>query len=321
MNAVRRAEGLLPAIGVVALIELAAQAPRPEGEIARIVAARGAGAANRAVNSLRLLHEMGLVETGPLGVALTVSGHAIGDLPTLRAALADHYRDLLQAAPFGSLFQRDPETGAVLVDRVLLPHREIGLPYLLADAGVFHRTGERAWTVANDVADRFLALIKAVNGKATRAKPMSPADLDGWLANRRAAGELAEAFALAFERRRLDGHPMVDQVRWMASEDVGAGFDIHAFDDLRSLALDRFIEVKGHGGDRSFHWSTGEIAAAREKRQRYWLYLVDRRRVDDPGYAPEMYPDPLAFFIEDNPEGWSSEPSSFMFSAPKIAGG
>lgn len=317
MNAVRRSEGLLAAAGFAALLDLASQGVRSSDEIAAIVAARGSGAANRVRNSLLLMQEMGLLEVTTRGLFITPGGHAVGGgRAAMRTALASHYCARLEAAPFGSLFQRDPDANTILVDRVLLPHRDIGLPYLLADFGIFDRTGDRAWTVAEDMTAHFLDLLGIVNARATRSKPMTPAELEKWIANRRAAGEVAEAFAVMFEQRRLAGHPMLGEVRWTASEDVGAGFDIHTFDDQRSLALDRFVEVKGHAGDRSFHWSSGEIEAARQKRQRYWLYLVDRRRVDEPDYVPEMYSDPHAFFIEENPAGWLSEPSSFKFRAP-----
>lgn len=304
------------------ILGLLSKKPLPMAHVARILHEHGAGSTARVENSLIVLGEMDLIREGANGYIVQPTGLALeDDLAGFRGAVTRHYCQLLSRSSTGSLFQRDPATDFILVDSMLLPYREHGLPFLLLDLAIMHRYEGRAWKVADDLSPFFLSMLRENNARATRAKPMLPAELDAWLAARRAAGLLAEAFALAFERRRLDGHPLLEQVRWIADEDVGAGYDIKTFDDMRSLALDRHIEVKGHAGDRSFHWSAGEMAAAQEKRQTYWLYLVDRQRIDEPGYEPEMYSDPYAYFIEDNPAGWKSEPTSYKFVAPNSGAG
>lgn len=314
-NAARRSDGVLSASGLLTVLDVVARERQPPERVARVAQAMGLGSKSRAANSLILLQEMGLLASEPEGLICQPKADAAASSATaFRSAFAQHYCRLLSDRPLGSLFQRDLEAGALLADSMLLPFREQGLPFLLLEFGVMARADGRAWLVAADLAHLFVAVLREHNAKTANGSPMSPTQLETWIANRRAAGLIAEAFALAFEHRRLDGHPLLDQVRWVADEDVRAGFDIQAFDDLRSLTLDRHIEVKGHGGDRTFHWSTGEIEAAKDKRLKYWLYLVDRRRVDDPLYEPEMYSDPYAYFVEQNPAGWASEPTSFKFS-------
>jgi hypothetical protein len=192
----------------------------------------------------------------------------------------------------------------------------MGLPYLLMEFGLVQRSNSRALAVASDAVPAFLDVLALINGRALRTRPMTPEKLDAWLAARRAAGEIAEAFAMEFEQQRLHGHWLLDQVRWVSNEDVSAGFDILSFHDQRSLLLDRSIEVKGYAGERAFHWSKEEIEAARLKREKYWLYLVDRSRIGEQDYAPEMLNDPYTYFIEENPAGWLREATSYKFTAP-----
>jgi len=300
---------------------LAREAPRPPDALAEVLLARGVGTRSRTLNSLAVLEEMGLLETDDKAVKLT-QDHWTAETayPGLRQAVLAHYCRLLPEAPLGPVFQNDLETGELQVDQVLLPYRALGLPYLLGEFGLVLRSSSRAMPVAPDAIPAFLEVLASINGKALRARPMTPAELDAWLAARRAAGETAEAFAMEFEHRRLRGHRLIDQVRWVSTEDVGVGFDILSFDDLRSLLVDRSIEVKGYAGKRSFHWSKEEIAAARLKREKYWLYLVDRDRISEQGYTPEMLNDPYTYLIEENPAGWVREPTSFEFTAPPAIG-
>jgi hypothetical protein len=318
MNGVRRSDGLLAQAGFVELLAITGREPQAAAVVASAVAIGGFGSVGRAHNSLLILEEMGVVETVDGKVRQKGEGFAAGPpYDAVRRRIAEHYCGLLRSGSSVAGFQQDVSNSVLQVDRLLLPHRDICLPYLLLEFGVFVRGEGRAWDVAEDLAPAFLEVLASFNTKRLRAKLLTPTQLQAWLEARTRAGQLAEAFALSFERRRLEGHRLLDQVRWVAEEDVGLGFDIASFADLRSVLLDRFIEVKGHAGDRAFHWSQGEIEAARTKRQAYWLYLVDRTRLDDDGYEPEMVNDPYTYFIEENPAGWLAEPTSYFFSPPK----
>lgn len=319
MSVVRRSDGLLDARGLLELVSLLGQRPTSATTAAEVLKARGLGTPTRTYNSLAVLQEMGLValpaESGPLNLNMAPTDNPHHEL---RSAILNHYCQLLSSATFEGVFQFDPQVGGLVADRILLPFRDLGLPYLLVEFGIVVRATDRAWAVAEDAVPVFLDTISEANSRAIRVRPMTPAGLEAWLAARKAAGELAEAFAMTFERRRLDGHRLIDDVRWVAKEDVGMGFDLISFDDHRSLILDRFIEVKGYASERSFYWSETEIATARLKREKYWLYLIDRSRIDHQGYVPEMVSDPYAYFIEDNPAGWRSEPTSYKFTSPAL---
>lgn len=317
MNVARRSEGLLPAEGFVALWRLAAGSTLDRAAIAEVIAARGVGTPSRTHNSIILMEEMGLIRDANGHVEVIKDALPAADVHDgMRQAVLAHYCRLLRTVTLGQVFQHDLETGDLQVDRVLLPFRGIGLPYLLIEFGLVVRADGRALLVAPDAVTAFFSVLAEINGRALRSRPMTPAQLEAWLAARRAAGEIAEAFAMEFECRRLDGHPMLEQVRWVSTEDVGAGFDILSFEDQRSLLLDRSIEVKGYSGKRAFHWSREEIAAARLRREKHWLYLVDRDRVHEEGYSPEMLNDPYTYLIEVNPAGWRHEATSYHFSAP-----
>ncbi len=314
-NAARRSDGVLSAWGLLAVLDLVATERQPGDRLAHVAQAMGLGSRARVANSLVLLEEMSVLAAEPHGLVCQPQADLVrSSAAAFREAFSRHYCKLISGLELGSLFQRDLRDGSLLVDSMLLPFRDHGLTLLLLEFEIMRRLNARAWIVADDLAPMFWSLLREQNAKVANHKPMSKADLDAWIANRVAAGFVAEAFALQFERRRLHGHPLLDQVRWVADEDVSAGYDILSFHDLRSLTLDRYIEVKGHSGDRTFHWSSGEIKIAQVKRQKYWLYLVDRREVADVSYTPELYSDPYAFFVEQNPAGWASEPMSFKFS-------
>jgi len=301
----------------VELLALLNERPALASTAVEVMRARGLGTASRTHNSLNVLQEMGLLLSSLSGLLTSNMSPSENPREVLRRSILSHYCQLLSSTSIDGAFQLDASGGRLIADRVLLPFRDLGLPYLLVEFGIVLRTSERAWAVAEDAEPAFLAIISDANSKAVRVRPTTPAQLDAWLAARRAAGELAEAFALTFERKRLDGHRLIEHVRWIAKEDIGAGFDMLSFNDCRSLILDRHIEVKGYSNERAFYWSDCEIAVARQKREKYWLYLIDRSRIDEQGYEPEMVSDPYAYFIEDNPAGWRSEPTSYKFTSPE----
>lgn len=105
-------------------------------------------------------------------------------------------------------------------------------------------------------------------------------------------GAEAEAFVLAFELRRLNGHPQLQLVQRVSLMNAAAGYDIESFDGLRSFLPDRFIEVKSYRVFERFFLSSGEFETAKELGERYCLYLVDMEQVDSPGYSPTIIRNP-----------------------------
>jgi len=128
-------------------------------------------------------------------------------------------------------------------------------------------------------------------------------ELEKMLAQRQLYGKDAEEYVLHFERNRLASHPNLGKVEIISDYDVSAGFDVVSFDSVGSQEHDRFIEVKSFIGRPGFHWSRNEIDVARIKKERYYLYLVDRDKMKRPDYAPLIIQNPHEAIIE-NASGW-----------------
>jgi hypothetical protein len=128
-----------------------------------------------------------------------------------------------------------------------------------------------------------------------------------------ANGRIAEDWVVDFERRRLNGHPLLAQIRRISSENVAAGFDILSFSTTSALFHDRYIEVKSRALPVRFFWTSNEMAVAKERGETYCLYIVDRTRLTDSAYEPRVIPGPYAALIEDDASGWESEPTGFEF--------
>ncbi|MGA2180969.1 MAG: DUF3883 domain-containing protein [Verrucomicrobiota bacterium] len=83
---------------------------------------------------------------------------------------------------------------------------------------------------------------------------------------------------MKFESARLRDCPgLTKRIKHVASENVGAGYDILSFTKManRGGFSDRLIEVKAVSPiDFRFYWSRNEIETARIHGQNYFLYLV-----------------------------------------------
>jgi len=125
-------------------------------------------------------------------------------------------------------------------------------------------------------------------------------------------GEEAEKFVLSYEKKRLAGHSHLSNVEIISSYDVAAGYDIASYESDTSTEIDRFIEVKSFSSSLSFHWSRNEIDIARLRRDKYFLYLVDRNRMQDMNYEPMMIRNP--FIDVMNNDEWQKVADSFSIS-------
>jgi hypothetical protein len=126
-------------------------------------------------------------------------------------------------------------------------------------------------------------------------------------------GKEAEIFVLNFEKRRLFAHPSIDNINIISENHANAGFDIESFNDIDSVFLDRFIEVKSYSQNLVFYWSQNEIDMARELAPKYFLYLVDRDRMSQSGYVPRIFQNP--YFIIFESEFWQKEPDGWKVKA------
>jgi hypothetical protein len=128
------------------------------------------------------------------------------------------------------------------------------------------------------------------------------------------AGLRAEEYVLSFEKKRLEGHPLVSHIKLISRIKVDAGYDIISFDSLMSKVPDRFIEVKSFFKLPEFYWSKNEITVSETKREKYFLYLIDRSKMDNPNYQPAAVQDPFINIFQNlewnkNPQNWLISPS------------
>lgn len=105
-------------------------------------------------------------------------------------------------------------------------------------------------------------------------------------------GELAEEYVLNFEKRRLCSNKK-KLIKRISEIDVNAGYDLCSFNNDESLEYDRFIEVKSFDKEIYFYWSNNEIETAKKFGNKYYLYLVDRSRILDENYIPDIYVNPI----------------------------
>ncbi|MCP1187466.1 DUF3883 domain-containing protein [Paenibacillus sp. 1781tsa1] len=124
-------------------------------------------------------------------------------------------------------------------------------------------------------------------------------------------GEEAEAYILSYEKKRLAGHKTCSKIVQVSKIDVNAGYDIVSYNSLDSVYLDRFIEVKSYSRNQGFYWTRNEIAVSLKKKSNYFLYLVDRDKMDQEKYRPLIIPNPYEDIFEN--QNWKREAQSWFF--------
>lgn len=314
MIAARPSDGLLPAGSTIAMVELLAR--RPEGTsidyLLRDLAATSSISWSRARNTVAKLISYGLFETDAKSlVRMSAEEHL--DVPGwIARRVVVEFTALLTKAEAWSCICRDPVTGVLTIDAMTLPLIRDGLAMWLTDFAIAERAAVQArfWKVSDDHIEAFLTGARESN-KLTPRRAKSAERLAADLAQQAEVGAAAEIWVVEFERERLSGHPLRDQIRRVSEDDVTAGYDIVSFASVHSIRHDRFIEVKSHGERKVFHWSRNEIATALEFGEDYALYLVDRSQCGQTGYVPHIITRPTPEMFALPCSGWRVEATSF----------
>lgn len=131
------------------------------------------------------------------------------------------------------------------------------------------------------------------------------------LEQQHAYGEEAEKYVLNFENQRLGNKQNID---WVAEYWANAGYDIASYDSIESEKQNRFIEVKSYSGSPNFFWSRNEIEVARLKKEKYFLYLVDRNKKGFKNYMPMIIQNPYQSVLKNNT--WSKRAEKYFVSRP-----
>lgn len=317
MNVARRSDGLLPADQLDALLDLIVKGSSDLTTLCESMRALRGASPVRTVNAVAFLEEIGVAKVD--GALVSATEHIQNATPeTRRRDLTEvfvrTYAAKLDDKNVGTAFQAE-ENRDLWVDSLQLPFRELGYPFMLVALGVAEREAlsSRFWRIATGYAPQFLEALERVNSSAFLKRKFGEEELAKALAAQAAAGREAEDWVLNFERDRLAKHFFSESIRRVSDEDVSAGYDILSFDTRQSLIHDRFVEVKSFRDEPQFYWSRGEMEAARQLSGRYWLYLIDRSRLAEPGYEPDMIRDPAAYFLDRTPEGWALADDGVLF--------
>lgn len=202
-----------------------------------------------------------------------------------------------------------------------IPLRYMGVKNLLISLGFFEHSsllGSNKLTVNRVHTDFFQnEIIKTIKDANQYRRRKSLQSLKEQQAHQELLGKEAELFVLGFEKQRLNKHPLLDSIQRISEKYVNAGYDIESYSDNNSLFTDRFIEVKSYSENLEFYWSANEVEVAKELFDKYFLYLVDRARLPEAGYAPKIIQNPYQNIFEN--ELWKKEAQTWKFSLQESA--
>lgn len=136
---------------------------------------------------------------------------------------------------------------------------------------------------------------------------LSPEQLLNKLERDRIIGEEAEKFVMEYEKRRI-GYPLANEIQQVSLITVSAGYDIASFETPQSQRPDRFIEVKAVGNN-GFFFSRNELDTAKKLGHKYFLYLVNVKRIGQNDYNPEIICNPSLVFSDTS--DWRIVPDRF----------
>ncbi len=321
MSDVRESDGLLDAEQVYVLLDLISGSsswPIPT-QLAREMRVRASASAAKTYNTIAMLQRFDVLEMANGNARLRIGDdwsppawHSeIGKLTAL--TLADR---LINHGPVGCL-QRNSIDGGLWLDSMSLPGSHDGLSFWAIEfsAAIRERTTSRLWRVATPFETIFLNVARQSNTnhvhRAVTAEQLSiQRDLNA------TNGLLAEEWVLAQERKRLVGHPLLEQVRRISDENVSAGYDILSFSSPNALQHDLHIEVKSYVGKRRFFWSRNEIETAKELGEKYCLHLVDRSLMTKPHYKAQVINGPYSALFQTGLPGWTLAPDGYECVGP-----
>lgn len=195
------------------------------------------------------------------------------------------------------------------------PYKYFALRNMFLSTGFFQRNegSTNHLFIKKEFTDEFReTIVNNLPSLNKTGRKISLAQLKRSLQNKEDAGKRAELFALEFEYRRLYGHPELDKVEIISDGHTNAEYDIESYDDVDSIVFDRFIEVKSYDREVSLFWSRNEVEKARELRGKYYLYLVDRSRIQESDYKPQQLQDPYKKVFEN--EIWKKETENWKIT-------
>lgn len=192
----------------------------------------------------------------------------------------------------------DPYLQKYKINKSAIALKYSGLRNLLLKLGYFHEdnTNKSILLIDDDLLKPTHELISNIVRKKTIE------DLKEDLKRKEENGIIAEEFVVTYEQKRITNK--VDSIRRISDIDTTAGFDILSYNKDSSLIHDRFIEVKSYIESPYFFLTRNEFETAKRYRGRYYLYLVDRSKINMPDYHPIIIPDPFGSVFYE-PKSWT----------------
>ncbi len=127
-------------------------------------------------------------------------------------------------------------------------------------------------------------------------------------------GDDAEEYVLQYEKNLRNLHKSREKIRIVSKEDSGCGYDIKSYLDDKSLALTKKIEVKSYTSTRDsnayFHWSYKQIETAEKYKETYFLYIIDRSKIEEDNYEPLIVKNPYRNIYKS--DDWDKEPDGSL---------
>lgn len=271
---------------------------------------------SKAWNTIQLLADLDILRLQTTADTVRLNKWHGDDADEIAIRLVGHLLSRLIPPNFGSTLQIEPHDGSLWIDSKRFPGRNLGIPYLLQDLGVCIREtlSSRHWQIAPAFKRHFLRAAEDQNMSLLQEARFTLRDLQHRMAVQAARGKAAEEWVVELEKDRLSGHSFVEQVRRISEQHVAAGFDILSFENVSSLSHDWFIEVKSYEGTPTFFWSRREAERAKDLKERYALYLVNRNCMAQDGYKPIVIAGPYDYFFESGIGGWKIVANEYWLS-------
>lgn len=171
------------------------------------------------------------------------------------------------------------------------------------------------YLVNSNFKDFFTSFIIDGFKKKSKKRKISLSKLKEIQELQRKLGYEAECFVLNFELNKLSKHLSKNNIKIISEEYSNAGYDIESFDSENSIVNDKFIEVKSYSENLSFYWSRNEIETAKQLGDCYFIYLVDRKKMNLYGYKPIEIQNPFETILENNAWGKTIENYKIEFKA------
>lgn len=189
----------------------------------------------------------------------------------------------------------DPATSGYFILDSSIPVKFFPVRNLLLNVQFLERApSNSSHLIVNNRFSNFfrISVVESINLLLPKKGKLTLKDLKASLLAREEKGTEAEVYVLEIEKKRLNGHPSLSMVTRISETRVDAGYDIDSLLNHESVFIDKFIEVKSYADEIAFFWSKNEVETARELGENYYLYLVDRRRMNDATYQPKSISDP-----------------------------